>query len=69
VLRDEGEQYARKLIEAGVDVTPIRMLATHHDYALLNPLANTPATRATIQLASEKLSDALSSRSRESIAA
>jgi acetyl esterase len=69
VLRDEGEQYARKLIEAGVDVTPIRMLATHHDYALLNPLANTPATRATIQLASEKLSDSLSSRTRESIAA
>ena len=69
VLRDEGEQYARRLIEAGVDVTPFRVLATHHDYALLNPLANTPATRATIQLVSQKLSEALRSRNRESVAA
>src|SRR5262249_5179738 len=36
VLRDEGEAYARKLIQAGVEVTPVRILATHHDYALLN---------------------------------
>jgi acetyl esterase len=69
ILRDEGEQYARRLIEAGVDVTPFRVLATHHDYALLNPLANTPATRATVQLASQKLSEALSSKNRESVAA
>lgn len=69
VLRDEGEQYARKLIQAGVNVTPIRMLATHHDYALLNALANTPATRATVELAAEKLSHALSTSSRQSVAA
>ncbi|MGH7554719.1 MAG: alpha/beta hydrolase fold domain-containing protein [Longimicrobiales bacterium] len=59
ILRDEGEQYARKLIEAGVDVTPLRVLATHHDYALLNALADTPATRVTIELVSEKLNEAL----------
>lgn len=59
VLRDEGEEYARKLIQAGVDVTPIRILATHHDYALLNALADTPATKATVQIVSEKLSAAL----------
>jgi acetyl esterase/lipase len=59
ILRDEGEQYARKLIQAGVDVTPLRVLATHHDYALLNALANTPATRVTVQIVSEKLSEAL----------
>src|SRR4051794_9982805 len=69
ILRDEGEQYARRLIEAGVDVTPIRMLATHHDFALLNPLANTPATRATVRIVSQKLSEALSTRNRESVAA
>ena len=69
VLRDEGEQYARKLIEAGVDVTPIRMLATHHDFALLNPLADTPATRATVELAGQKLSEALNTRTRQSVAA
>lgn len=66
ILRDEGEQYAKKLIQAGVDVTPIRMLATHHDYALLNALADTPATKATVQIVSVKLSEALSSKGRES---
>ena len=55
VLRDEGEAYARKLMEAGVDVTAVRFLATHHDFVMLNALANTPASRAAIQLASEKL--------------
>jgi acetyl esterase len=55
VLRDEGEAYARKLIEAGVDVTAVRVLATHHDFAMLNALAGTPACKAAIQLASDKL--------------
>jgi len=61
VLRDEGEAYARKLMEAGVDVTAMRVLGTHHDFAMLNALADTPATKATIQLASRKLADALGS--------
>ena len=61
VLRDEGEAYARKLIQAGVDVTAVRVLATHHDFALLNALADTPATKATVQLAVQKLSEALDS--------
>jgi len=59
VLRDEGEAYARKLIQAGVDVTAVRMLATHHDFAMLNALAGTPAAKGAIQLASEKLINAL----------
>jgi acetyl esterase len=61
VLRDEGEEYARKLMQAGVDVTAVRILATVHDFAMLNALANTPATKAAIQLASQKLSEALHS--------
>ena len=60
ILRDEGEQYAKKLMQAGVEVTPIRVLATHHDYALLNALADTPATKATVQIVSEKLSSSYS---------
>jgi acetyl esterase len=55
VLRDEGEAYGRKLIEAGVDVTALRMLGTFHDFAMLNGLAGTPATQAAVQLASQKL--------------
>ena len=63
ILREEGEQYARKLIQAGIDITSIRILATHHDYALLNALADTPATKATVQIVSEKLAEALGSKS------
>jgi acetyl esterase len=55
VLRDEGEAYARKLMEAGVDVTAVRFLATHHDFVMLNALADTPPAKAAIRLASEKL--------------
>jgi acetyl esterase len=68
VLRDEGEAYARKLIQAGVEVTALRVLATHHDFALLNPLADTPATKVTIQLASQKLAEALGSAIKEAVA-
>jgi acetyl esterase len=69
ILRDEGEAYARKLIQAGVEVTALRVLATHHDYALLNALANTPATRVTVQLVSQKLSAALGSAAEKDAAA
>jgi acetyl esterase len=55
VLRDEGEAYARTLMQAGVDVTAVRFLATHHDFVMLNALADTPASKAAIRLASEKL--------------
>ncbi len=69
ILRDEGEAYARKLIQSGVDVTAVRVLATHHDFALLNALADTPATKATVLLASQKLAEALSSATKQEIAA
>ena len=69
VLRDEGEAYARKLIAAGVEVTAVRALATFHDFAMLNPLAATPATRAAIRLAAYKLSEALSSAAEKSVTA
>jgi acetyl esterase len=68
VLRDEGEAYARKLIQAGVEVTVLRVLATHHDFALLNPLAGTPATKITIQIASQKLAEAFSSAAKAAAA-
>ena len=38
MLRDEGEAYARKLIEAGVPTTSVRYNATIHDFMMLNPL-------------------------------
>lgn len=69
ILRDEGEEYARKLMQAGVEVTTLRMIGTVHDFCLLNPLAETPATRATIQLAADKLAEALSIETRKEAAA
>jgi acetyl esterase/lipase len=69
ILRDEGEQYARKLMQAGVEVTPMRVIATHHDYALLNALADTPATKLTVQVVSEKLSEALGSKASATVPA
>lgn len=59
VLRDEGEAYADKLMQAGVRVTSVRYNETIHDFVMLNPLANTPATRAAIQQAIDLLKPAL----------
>jgi acetyl esterase len=59
VLRDEGELYAKNLSIAGVEVTPVRFLATFHDFMMLNGLADTPATKSAIELASQKLTAAL----------
>jgi acetyl esterase len=55
VLRDEGEAYAHKLMEAGVDVTAVRSLGTIHDFMMLNGLADTPAVREAIAIANQKL--------------
>jgi len=59
VLRDEGEAYARKLMNAGVDVTATRYLGTVHDFVMLNALAVTPAAKAAVAQANEKLHAAL----------
>jgi len=54
VLRDEGEAYARKLDQAGVPVSWIRLNGLIHDYGLLNPLANVPNVKtAMLQAATE----------------
>ncbi len=58
VLRDEGEAFAHKLIEAGVKVTAVRYLGTYHDFVLLNALADTPAAKSAIALACATLKGA-----------
>jgi acetyl esterase len=67
ILREEGEEYARKLMQAGVEVTAVRVLATIHDFAMLNGLAETPAARLAIQLASQKLAAALTPESARAV--
>jgi acetyl esterase/lipase len=51
VLRDEGEAYGRRLIEAGVRTTLVRYDATLHDFMMLNPVRATAATTAAIEQA------------------
>ena len=59
VLRDEGEAYARRLMEAGVLVTAMRYLGTIHAFITLNRLAHTPAARSAIVKAGGALKNAL----------
>ena len=49
VARDDGENYARRLSDAGVRVTSVRYNGTIHDFVVLNALADTPAARGAIE--------------------
>lgn len=60
VLRDEGEAYARKLDGTGVDVVAVRYSGMIHDWGLLNPISQVPATRASLQHAADELRKRLS---------
>jgi len=55
VLRDEGEAFARRLMQAGVRVTSVRYNGTIHDFVLLNALRETPAARSAMAQASAAL--------------
>jgi len=59
VLRDEGEAYARKLIQAGVRTTLVRYDGTIHDFMMLNPLRPSAATTAAVEQAAHVLRTAL----------
>ncbi|GGN00062.1 alpha/beta hydrolase [Streptomyces fuscichromogenes] len=48
VARDEGEQYARRLCEAGVETLSVRFLGTVHDFVALHALAASAPTRAAL---------------------
>jgi acetyl esterase/lipase len=52
-LRDEGEAYARKLKNAGVDVTAVRYNGVIHDFVLLNAIRHVPEVEAALRQASE----------------
>ena len=53
VLRDEGEEYARRLREAGVNVTTIRYNGIIHDFVMLNELDETNAVRAAMDVSTD----------------
>jgi acetyl esterase len=51
LLRDEGEAYAHKLMDAGVEVAAVRYLGTIHNFITLNSLSETVAARSAMALA------------------
>ncbi|MFI9616861.1 alpha/beta hydrolase [Streptomyces sp. NPDC052023] len=59
VLRDEGEAYAAKLRAAGNDITTVRYQGAIHDFAMLNAVADTNATKAAVKQVNEFLYDDL----------
>lgn len=58
LLRDEGEDYGRRLMEAGVPVAVTRYNGTMHDFVMLNPLANSQPARAAIGQGAQRLRSA-----------
>jgi acetyl esterase len=64
VLRDEGEAYGRKLIEAGIEVVTTRYNATIHDFVMLNALAKAAPTRAAISQAVDFLKGVFTRRAK-----
>ncbi|MFE6283140.1 alpha/beta hydrolase [Streptomyces sp. NPDC057877] len=59
VLRDEGEKYANRLREAGVDVTCVRVTGMVHDFLMLDSLRDTHAANVARHLAVDALKKAL----------
>lgn len=49
-LRDEGEAYAHRLMQAGNEVSAVRFDGTIHDFVALNALRNVPTTVAALEL-------------------
>jgi acetyl esterase len=61
ILVDEGEAYARKLMQAGVPVAATRYLGTTHGFFTLDSLAHSPATRNAIEMLTAALRGAWAS--------
>jgi acetyl esterase len=61
VLRDEGEAYAHKLMQSGVQVSAVRILGAIHDLAILAPIQDAAPAKLAIDLVIMKLKQAFRS--------
>ena len=68
VLRDEGEAYARRLAQTGIEVTATRYLGTIHGFVTLNALSQTAAGRAAMAQTNAALRSALGVAAQEKAA-
>jgi acetyl esterase len=59
-LRDEGEAYARKLMDADVAVTATRYDGMIHDFVLLNAIREAPEVKAALRQVCDGIRAALS---------
>jgi acetyl esterase/lipase len=62
VVRDEGEAYAARLREAGVEVTSVRYAGTIHHFMMLDALRDSDASKAALAQTIAYISDALPRR-------
>ena len=62
VLREEGEAYGRRLIQAGVEVVSTRYNGTIHDFVMLNDLAEAAPTRVAMAQAISFLANLFASK-------
>lgn len=62
VLRDEGEAYAHKLMDADIPVTAVRYLGAIHAFTILNAIADSQVTRSALALANDTLRKAFAGR-------
>lgn len=59
VLRDEGEDFARKLNDAGVEAVCVRFNGTIHDFMMLDVLKDSAPSRLAVLLAAAAVKEAV----------
>jgi acetyl esterase len=59
VLRDDGELYARRLAEAGVEVTAMRLLGTIHNFPVIDDLQGAGPAISALRVVGDALRTAL----------
>uniref|UniRef100_A0A6G6AD06 Alpha/beta hydrolase n=1 Tax=Borely moumouvirus TaxID=2712067 RepID=A0A6G6AD06_9VIRU len=55
ILRDDGEKYVHKLMQAGVDVSSVRILGVIHDFLMLDPVKDAPGTKTAMDIIIKKI--------------